>query len=295
MYTGAVRAILLLSFLLSGCGEAEREGRSREAAEPVDVLGRFPMTADSVEQWKLPRKLKEISGLALSGDGRLFAVADEEAIIYELDYRAGRIAKAFALGSPTVRADFEGIAIDGERFLLTTSDGGIYETREGADGDRVTFTRYATELGEHCEIEGLAVIGEQLLLLCKKVRSDDLIDTLAIFRVVNNSGRVLYEDLIELPESEILEQLDSKRVHPSGLAIDPVTGHLLIVAAQERAVIEMTIEGKLVQAVELPLAARHRQAEGIEITVDGELLIGDEGGGKKARIAVYRETVAGIE
>jgi hypothetical protein len=35
-------------------------------------------------------------------------------------------------------------------------------------------------------------------------------------------------------------------------------------------------------------AERHRQAEGIEITRDGRLLIADEGGRGRARLAVYR-------
>ncbi|MCH7891399.1 MAG: DinB family protein [Gemmatimonadetes bacterium] len=38
--------------------------------------------------------------------------------------------------SPLVAADFEGIAVVGERFYLVTSSGRIYESREGADGLR---------------------------------------------------------------------------------------------------------------------------------------------------------------
>ena len=42
---------------------------------------------DAFVQWKLPGRLREISGLALTSDERLFAVADEKAIVYELDYQ----------------------------------------------------------------------------------------------------------------------------------------------------------------------------------------------------------------
>ncbi len=253
------------------------------------------MTASTLQQWKLPGKLNEISGLALTDDGRLFATADEEAIIYELDYDQGRLIKAFALGKPTVRADFEGIAIIDGRFFLTTSDGDIYSAPEGADGERVSYRKYVTEIGEHCEIEGLAALHDKLLLLCKKVRSNDLIDALSIFAWASRTGKLLPADLIELPESEILGQLEMDRISPSGLAVDSATGHLLIVAAHQQALIETTIDGNLIQAQEMPLAGRHQQAEGIEITRTGRLLISDEGGSRKARIAVYRMAEEGEE
>ena len=93
--------------------------------------------------------------------------------------------------------------------------------------------------------------------------------------------------MIRLPECEILQQLGRKRIRPSGLAVDPQTGHLLLVAAQQKALIELTADGELVQATALSQAHRHRQAEGIEFTPDGGLLISDEGSGRRARIAVY--------
>ena len=279
---------MLVCALLGAC---DQPGATSPA--PDDAFGRFLMTKQSMQQWKLPGKLKEISGLALSDDGRLFAVADESAIVYELDYARGRIVKSFALGKPTVRGDFEGIAIAGERIYLTTSDGVIFSAREGDDGSRVSYETYETGIGEHCEIEGLAVLDENLLLLCKTVRSNDLIDGLSIFVWAIESAMLRNSDLIALPESEILDILDSDSLSPSGLAVDGATGHLLIVAAQQRALLAVTADGTLVQAKRMPLAERHRQAEGIEVTRASELLISDEGGGDKARIAVYRTAETG--
>ena len=70
-------------------------------------------------------------------------------------------------------------------------------------------------------------------------------------------------------------------------ADEALLGHLLLVAAQQKALIELTADGELVQATALSQAHRHRQAEGIEFTPDGGLLISDEGSGRRARIAVY--------
>ena len=38
-------------------------------------------------RWLLPKELKEISGLALSSDGKLFTHGDELGQIWEIDYR----------------------------------------------------------------------------------------------------------------------------------------------------------------------------------------------------------------
>lgn len=76
-----------------------------------------------VRQWRLPDALREISGLALTPDGHLLAVADERAVIYELNYVDGKLVRAFAFGEPPLRGDFEGIAWLNERVYLVTSEG----------------------------------------------------------------------------------------------------------------------------------------------------------------------------
>src|SRR5690606_8221903 len=85
----------------------------------------------------LPPALVEVSGLALSPDGRLFAHGDEQAEVLQIDVRTGARVKGFTLGSPALTGDFEGIAIVGERFFLVTSGATIVEFREGGDGESV--------------------------------------------------------------------------------------------------------------------------------------------------------------
>ena len=250
-------------------------------------LGRFALDAESLQQWKLPKKLKEISGLALTPDDRLFAVGDEQAVVYELDYYQGGIVKAFALGSPVVRADFEGIAyLDGMIFLVT-SNGCIYEVAEGNDGDRMEFKYYKTGLGKRCEIEGLAQDAQSgtLLVACKQSWMKG--GRLSIFVWSPATGEFVREREIVVPDDDIADRLGKKRVRPSGIVIDPETGNLYGIAGPQRAIFELKPNGELIDAVILPLADRHRQAEGIEITRDGKLLIADEGGKKKARLSVY--------
>jgi hypothetical protein len=47
----------------------------------VSVLDQYSLDEESVMQWRLPDRLNEISGLAMTHDGRLLAVDDEVAIV----------------------------------------------------------------------------------------------------------------------------------------------------------------------------------------------------------------------
>lgn len=267
---------------MAGCTDAPESSESRG-------LGSFPLDSESLQQWKLPKALKEISGLALTSDDRLFAVGDEAAIVYELDYREGKIIKAFTLGEPAVRGDFEGIAHLESRFYLVTSDGLLYAADEGNKGDNVQFELYNTGLGKRCEIEGLAQDrrANTLLLVCKTSRARIPGAGLSIFAWSPAIKDFLAEPEIAIPERDIAKSLNKKRVNPSGIAVDPESANLYVIAARQRAIIEMKPNGELVDAIILPLKRRHRQAEGIEISSDGKLLIADEGGDKEARLSVY--------
>lgn len=278
-----VRALVVAFLsLLSACSLASESTSSQS-------IGRFALDEDSLQQWKLPKKLKEISGLALTSDDRLFAVNDEKAVIYELDYQQGRIRKAFALGSPIARADFEGIAVLDGVFYLVSSNGLVYVAAEGNDGDQVEYDVYQTGLGKFCEIEGLAPDRQSgtLLLSCKKSRGKNQGGKFAIFVWSPGTGRVLHDREIAIPEDEIARKVRKKNIRPSAIVRDPETGHLFGIAGPERAIFELTPNGELIDAIILPLADRHRQPEGIEITGSSKLLIADEGGKKKARLSVY--------
>jgi uncharacterized protein YjiK len=286
------RLSYLLSLpLLAGLAIVAAGLASPADSDVKDVLKRFPMDKDSMHQWSLPKKLNEISGLALTRDGRLLTVDDENAIIYELDFEGGHIVKAFALGSPTIRADFEGIAATDDRVWLTDSDGTVYAFTEGADGERVTYERFDTQLGDLCEIEGLAASPDQRLLyfLCKQVRDKSVVDGLMVFAWSIRERRLLPDASLALPQRRFARAINSRKLHPSAIAIDPATGDFVMIAARQKALFVMQHDGRFVGARKLPTADFHLQPEGIEITSDGRLLIADEGGKHRARLAIYRQ------
>ena len=252
----------------------------RESAVEQPAVG-------DVVQWKLPDRLREISGLALTNAGGLLAVDDERAVVYELDYDSGGILREFSVGDPVLKGDFEGLAVLGSTLFLMDSDGDLYRSVVGSDDEHVRVETVPTGLGEQCEFEGLTSYAKRLYLLCKAVYDDGDRDGLTVFVWDTESDRLLSDEHVTLPEAEIGREIAKKRLHPSGIAVHPQTGNWVIVAARQAALIEMSPTGRLLSARPLPEGIRHPQAEGIEFTEDGRLLIADEGGKGKARLTMY--------
>jgi uncharacterized protein YjiK len=76
---------------------------------------------------------------------------------------------------------------------------------------------------------------------------------------------------------------------PTDIAIDPHTGHYVIVAAQERGLLEIEPNGNVIYSMSLPGGdEEHPQAEGLAIAEDGILFVSDEAAGRRASITLYR-------
>jgi uncharacterized protein YjiK len=273
-------AVTLPTLVLSG---------ARPGSAEHSILSEFDLNAPPDIRWELPRFLNEISGLAYTPEGELLAHDDERAVIYQLDPWGQRVVKRFGFGAPVVRGDFEGIAAAEGRIFLVTSDGVLYEGREGRDGEHVAFALTRTGVGRRCEVEGLSYepSDRTLLLACKEPRTPALRGKVAIFRWSLERRMLLLTPRPLVPLRGIAGGLPSRGFHPSDLVREPRSGHYLLVAAQEHAVAELTPGGELLQVVRLR-AAYHRQAEGITFAPDGSLLVSDEAAGKRATLSVYR-------
>ena len=241
----------------------------------------------AIARWILPKDLDEISGIALTPDGRLLAQSDERAQISEIDFRRGVVTKQFVVGAPIIRADLEGIAVANDVVFLLASNGTLYEFREGGNGDRVDYTSIDTHLGKECEFEGLAYDStlSSLLLACKNVNLKGAKDKMVIYRWKLQGGPNRLSRL-EVPLEPILEAIDEKDFHPSEITVDPITGNYVVIAGIEEAMVQITPDGQLVFA--RPLRGTHRQPESIAITRDSILIIGDEATRTPAVLTLYR-------
>lgn len=295
---GRGRAHIWLLLLAAGaCVHRGGEKARAEVAVRTRALGERLATARSgrdstawdrpVARWELPSMIAEISGLALTGDGRLLAHGDETGDLFQIDYRGGIVVKRFRLGPEPVREDFEALAVRDSVLMLVTSRGRIFEFPEGDNGEVVPYRTYDLRLDGECrEFEGAAwdARGTALVLACKtpaKARNDFLL----IYRVsLADSARGAF-DRIEVPFDSIDARGGTKKFAGSDLAIRPDNGNYVLIAGPEKGYLEVTPAGAIVTARRLP--PRHPQAEGIAVTRDGMLLIADEAVRGPAAITVY--------
>jgi uncharacterized protein YjiK len=262
--------------------------RASTADSTADSTARSnPTEGTPIAKWLLEPYLLEISGIALTSDGRLLAHADEGARIYGIDYRVGRMTGTFDLGEKPVVGDFEGITSVNDTLYLMTSAGVLYEFQEGDNESRVGYTRHDTGLKDQCEFEGVAFDPSirSLLLPCKNVHpAGPLQDSLVIYRLKLPPGTESQPSRLTLPLGPIIGPNGWKKLHPSDITVDPATGNYLLIAADESALIYITPSGELLFA--RPLGPGLAHAEGVAITKDNILIISTEGEPTKLPSAV---------
>lgn len=265
---------------LAACGQALEQTRAPGSGASLFAI------ASSV-QWRLPNRLREISGLAFTSDGRLFAHDDERAVLYQIDVVRGEILGSFDVGHPVERGDFEDLAITPEGdFWLMTSRGKLLRFREGENGQHVPFEQFDTGLSHTCELEGLAYLASahSLILACKDHEAREMRHTIALYSwpVSGNQPAALWHSL---PEAAVTAAAGVNQFHPSAIKIDPASGRILLLSSRDAAFAELSPDGQLIAARRF--GPEHAQAEGLEVAPDGGLIISDEANGGPARIAVY--------
>jgi hypothetical protein len=256
---------------------------------PLPIAFGASLFADEpAAQWRLPKRLREISGLALTADGRVMGHDDEVAVICQIDVESGEVVKRFSVGDPVVRGDFEGIAIGGDGvFYLTTSGGLVYRFGEGDDHGHVDFESFDTGLAEVGEIEGLAfhLADDKAVFACKTNYTPAFRGAVALFAWSPRAPEEPARPWLTIPVALLADAVGAKSFHPSALEFDGRTGRMIVLAGRERGMVELDAAGMLLAA--RGLGDRHPQAEGATILGGGDLVIADEGGDGHARMTRY--------
>lgn len=296
MTHGCFAVAIIAALACAGCGNREDtasapgsdsavlEARMDRLTTSLGDTDRGESRDEPIARWMLPTSLAELSGLALTADGRLFAHNDEVARVTEIDYRRGTVIKQFFVGH--LRGDFEGLACADDRFYLLSSDGILYEFHEGTNGERVEYAAHNTGLGKECEFEGVTYDASAgaLVLACKNSRAKHR-GNLVLYRYrLGGDGEETSE--LSIPHSEVIGKNDWKQLRPTDITVDPSSGNYVLVAAQEKALVAVTPAGGVI--LSRPLGGRHPQPEAIAITQDHILIIGDESSRTAATITLYR-------
>lgn len=274
---------LLAAMALVACAQPPASPAQAQTAPPGSLFA-----AEPEQQWRLPTQLREISGLAVAPDGRVFTHDDERAVIYEIDAVQGRLVKSFGLDDPIETGDFEGLAItrSGD-FYMITSAGILFRFREAANGARAPFETIDTGLGSVCEIEGLAHLqaDNSLIVACKRNHDRAMRDEVSLYAFTLSGQSQRATAWLSVPEATLAQAAGVRRFRPSSVDIDPATGRVLLLSASEGAFAELARTGEVLSA--RALGPGHPQAEGVTVLPDGVLLIADEGGGGQAVLSRY--------
>lgn len=302
MTAGSAFTLGLIALGLAACrGQREPAMSQSDSVELADRDARVAeRLADSatgvarsapIARWVLPPSLAEVSGLAVMSDGRVLAHGDEYGNVSVLDPRRGVLLKEFSIGA---KADFEGITTASGTIYMIASNGQVYAFREGANRQRVSYKMYDTRLGKECEFEGVAFDSRRaaLLLPCKNIEKKSLRNSVVIYVWPLDNAAVPRTSVITIPLRRAIGDNPWAHLRPTDITVDKNTGHYVLIAAGEKALLEITPNGEVVRSMPLPGGDEHGQAEGVAITEDGILIVSDEATSRFASITLYRWPLA---
>jgi uncharacterized protein YjiK len=241
------------------------------------------------QQVKISSKLNEISGLANSNDGNLYAISDEIGIIYKLNPINGKIIKRFFLGKWTAEADFEGIAASAKYIYAISSDGNLYQFEEGENEQAVDYEIIKLPFSSKFDIEGLFYDKELngLLIISKEYAGKKNKHQRAIYLYSLKTFEIEKNPIITISLNVLGKDFKVKDFYPSGITKHPKTGNYLVISAKgDNVIVEIDSLGNIIGTQKLRENI-HRQPEGITVLADYTLLISDEAAGKRPTLTIY--------
>lgn len=286
--------IFIIAPLFVCCGQKKKEeppppkSRVTAQASHESMLRHYDLSGTEASTKKLPGRLSEASGLAISKDGKLFSHDDEQATVYQVDLSSGKILKQFSLGRFGIKGDFEDIAIAGNLMYLVRSDGVIYEFPEGDDGRTVEYRTYKTPLTASHDVEGMCYDPETdaLLLACKEFPGKGYEEYRAVYSFSLKSKSLNPKPRFLISLREVTKKSDKKEFRPSGIERHPVSGSFFIIAAHGSSVIELSKDGTLLGQQSINKKV-NSHPEGITFAPDMTLILCNDGQGAKGTLTLY--------
>jgi len=263
--------------LLAGCGTSSTK-TDKPKAETIDATFKLPYQLNApVENYTLPKELKEISGLTYYKDDKLLCVQDEEAVVYVFDTKKKKVVQDFGFGG---YGDFEGIEYVNDEVYVLESNGNLFRFKP----ESTEIGRTKTDLPKKTEVEGLGYDPKtKRLLIAVKNGGPSSDKAVYSFDLLN---KAVFKDMSLNDEQLEGAGINPKTFKPSGIAVHPITGEWYMLTSVGKRLLITSRKGKIMYSE--PLDPKlYRQPEGICFTPNGDMFISSEGDGKKGYILKF--------
>ncbi len=223
--------------------------------------------------YPLPDKLDEISGISFYRDDVLACIQDEDGIVFFYDTNKKEVINQVKFGQD---ADYEDIEVVHNTVYVLESNGDIFRFQLPEYDDNPDTKKIKTGLSSKNDVEGMCydAVTNSLLLACKE--SPELNGEMQL-----NDIRAVYRFDIEKQKIEknpfltITDKVLDENFKPSGIAVNPLTQEIFILAHVGKKIVIMSRNNQIVEVI--PLERRiFKQPEGICFNKSGDLFISNE-------------------
>jgi uncharacterized protein YjiK len=240
--------------------------------------------------YKLPKILREISGLSYYQPGVLACIQDEDGklFLYDLEQEDILSDQKFAGDD-----DYEGISLNDQQVFVVNSSGDIFSFMMNDE----KAEKIKTPLNSKYDVEGLMYrAGENDLILACKENPDN--EDEALFFSFDLSKQELSEEpVITIKFDEVKPMLKERNFStvkhlpfkPSGVAVHPLNHQIYVIASVGKLLLILAETGDLLKVVPLP-PNLFIQPEGICFDNQGNLYIASEGKKSAARLFMFERT-----
>jgi hypothetical protein len=285
---------LCLGFLLILPGACYQKKYTKEFFKK-QVRREFPYDlGHPFKKYVLPQSLQEVSGLEYYKDGIIACNEDEHGMLYLYDTKSEKIERKIKFEK---KGDFEGTALSGDTAWVIKSSGQLYMFPV-TSGALVNPLLYNNPLKPRNNVEGLCFKADDnsLLIACKdEAGLRTRMEGRAIYRFDISKGTLDEQPFIHITneifqkklKSFGLEPLDHTPFKPSGIAIQPGTGNIYLIAYIGKLLIVFNKNKEIIDI--LPLKrSMFNQPEGITFSPEGDLFISSEGGDQNGYILQFK-------
>ncbi len=280
----------IVAFSIFSCSRPQNICASFDVNHPAQVI-------------KLPGALKEISGITTLSKNKIACVQDEKGTVFVYDIHKDKLKESIAFGK---NKDYEAIANVNDTIFVLRSNGTIYEIDSLESTDESVIS-YPTFLSKQNNCEGLCYdrAKNRLLVACKgrPEKGTAARSSKAVYAFDLTTKQLQPEPVLVINPYDIIEMgrhaeqnntffnsfsgtvKNEDLFEPSEIAIENSTGNYFILSSVGKRLASFSSDGKLIAVVNLDPSI-FKQPEGLAFTLNGEMIISDEGRNGKANLVI---------